>query len=662
MFHTEIKFALKTQTGVDMFKNLTLKILEEHLVDGDLTPGNEIGIRIDHTLLQDATGTMAMLEFEALKLKRIKVDLAAQYVDHNLLQTDYKNADDHRYLQTACARYGIHFSRPGNGISHQVHMERFGRPGLTMIGADSHTPGAAGVSMLAIGAGGLDVALAMAGHPYYFPCPTVFGVKVTGELPEWVSAKDVILEMLHRYDVKGCVGKVIEYYGPGVLSLSATDRETIGNMGTELGATSTIFPSDERTRQYLKAQGRGGDWQELSAGKGCEYDEHAELNLSTIEPLIACPTSPGNIKTVREVAGTRVDQVIVGSSVNSSFRDLMVTAKIMSGRHTNPDVAFHVNPGSRQVLENIADAGGVMDLLLAGSRIHQSGCLGCIGMGQAPGTGQVSLRTFPRNFPGRSGTKDDQVYLCSPETAAAAALSGVITDPRDLGKEMNYPRIKDPEIYRVDDSSIVFPSEELYKTEVERGPNIMPFPDLDTLPETLEATVAIKVDDNISTDGIMPAGSKILPLRSNIAAISEYVFHLVDEGFVERVKQMSNAVVIGGENYGQGSSREHAALAPRYLGVRAKIVKSFARIHKANLCNFGVLPLVFENAEDYEAIEQGDKVILPDIRKHLDEGAIKIPVKIGNREIVTLLDVSIRQRQHLLAGGTLNFVRQELKG
>ena len=643
-----------------MADNLTRKILAAHLVEGQLSPGREIGIRIDHTLLQDATGTMAMLEFEALGLDRVTVELAAQYVDHNLLQTDFKNADDHRYLQTACARYGIHFSRPGNGISHQVHMERFGRPGLTMIGADSHTPGAAGVSMLAIGAGGLDVALAMAGHPYYLPCPSVFGVKLTGALSDWVSAKDVILEMLRRYDVKGCVGKVIEYYGPGVLNLSATDRETIGNMGTELGATSSIFPSDQRTRQYLRAQGRGAAWQELAADAGCAYDEHAELDLSRVEPLIACPTSPGNVKTVREVAGTRVDQVIVGSSVNSSFRDLMVTVKIVAGRHSHPDTSFHVNPGSRQVLENVAEAGGVMDLLLAGTRIHQSGCLGCIGMGQAPGTGQVSLRTFPRNFPGRSGTEEDQVYLCSPETAAAAALKGQITDPRDLAAEMDYPRITDPDSYLTDDSSIIFPTDALRGSEIKRGPNIKPLPDFAALPERLDAVVAIKVADNLTTDGIMPAGSKILPLRSNIEAISAYVFHLVDKDFINRIKQMENAVVVGGENYGQGSSREHAALAPRYLGVRAKIVKSFARIHKANLCNFGILPLTFKNPDDYSAVKQGERVVFAAIRKRLEEGATEIPVTIGGREVMTLLEVSDRQRQQLLAGGALNFVRQKL--
>ncbi len=643
-----------------MAKNLTHKILGSHLVSGKLEPGTEIGIKIDHTLLQDATGTMAMLEFETLGLDRVEVELAAQYVDHNLLQTDFKNADDHKYLQTACARYGIHFSRPGNGVSHQVHMERFGRPGLTMIGADSHTPGAAGVSMLAIGAGGLDVALAMAGKPYFFPCPKVLGVKLTGELPDWVSAKDVILEMLRRYDVKGCVGKVIEYYGPGVKTLSATDRETIGNMGTELGATTTIFPSDERTRQYLEAQGRGDAWQELAADPGCDYDDHDAIDLSQVEPLIACPSSPGNIKTVREVAGTKVDQTIVGSSVNSSFRDLMVVAKMVEGRHAHADTTLNINPGSRQVLENVANEGGVMSLLLAGAQIHQSGCLGCIGMGQAPGTGQVSLRTFPRNFPGRSGTKDDKVYLCSPETAAAAALKGVITDPRDLGREMAYPRIKDPEKYVVDESSIIFPAAGLEKTEVVRGPNIKPLPEFDDLPDMLEAEVVIRVEDNISTDGIMPAGSKILPLRSNIEAISEFVFHQVDPDFVARIKKVDRAVVIGGENYGQGSSREHAALAPRFLGVRAKIVKSFARIHKANLCNFGILPLTFKNPDDYDLFEPGKKVVFPDVKKHLERGDTEIPVKVDGKEVVTVFEVSERQREHLIAGGTLNFVKREL--
>ncbi|NTU48192.1 MAG: aconitate hydratase, partial [Syntrophobacteraceae bacterium] len=454
-----------------MPRNLTQKILEAHLVEGDLLSDHDIGIRIDHVLLQDATGTVAMLEFEALGIDSVKADLAVQYVDHNILQTDHKNADDHKYLRTACARYGLHFSPAGNGVSHQVHMERFGIPGRTMLGADSHTPGAAGLSMLGIGAGGLDVALAMAGFAYHMPCPRVLGVRLTGELPDWVSAKDVILEMLRRHGVKGCVGKVVEYHGPGVASLSATDRETIGNMGTELGATSSIFPSDERTREYLEAQGRGDVWFPLSADDGAPYDEDDAIDLSSLEPLIACPSSPGNVVAVREVAGVKVDQVIVGSSVNSSFRDLMVVAKIVEGRHAVPGTSFHVNPGSRQVIENVAAQGGLMSLLAAGARIHEPGCLGCIGMGQAPGTGEVSLRTMPRNFPGRSGTKDDKVYLCSPETIAAAALKGVITDPRDLGGEMPYPRIRDPEKYMVDRGSIIAPSLEGIKTEILRGPN-----------------------------------------------------------------------------------------------------------------------------------------------------------------------------------------------
>jgi aconitate hydratase len=645
-----------------MAKNLTHKILEAHLVEGKLIPGEEIGIRIDHTLLQDATGTMAVLEFESLGMDAVKVELAAQYVDHNILQTDNKNADDHIFLQTACSRYGIHFSPPGNGISHQVHMERFGVPGKTLLGADSHTPGAAGVSMLGIGAGGLDVALAMAGQPYHLPCPKVLGVRLTGKLSDWVSAKDVILEMLRRHDVKGCVGKIIEYYGPGVKALSATDRETIGNMGTELGATSTVFPSDENTRVYLEAHDRGDVWRELRADDGAEYDEHDEIDLSKLEPLIACPSSPGNVKPVREVAGLRVDQVIIGSSVNSSFRDLMVVAKIMEGRHRHRNTSFNINPGSREVLENAAQHGGVISLLKAGARIHESGCLGCIGMGQAPGTGQVSLRTFPRNFPGRSGTKDDRVYLCSPETGAAAVLKGVITDPRDLGKEMPYPRIKDPEKYTVDQGAIIYPTAELRNTEIVRGPNIKPLPKMDPLPETLSAEVVIRVGDNITTDAIMPAGSRILPLRSNIEAISEFVFYQIDPDFSRQCREKENIVVIGGENYGQGSSREHAALAPRHLGVRVKIAKSFARIHKANLCNFGIIPLTFKDPGDYERFSKGTKVTLPNVRERIERGDEEIPVEVEGLRVVTLLDVSERQRKHLLAGGTLNYVKKQLKG
>lgn len=644
-----------------MRRNLTHKILESHLTEGRLVPGTEIGIKIDHTLLQDATGTMALLEFEALGIDRVKAELSAQYVDHNLLQTDHKNADDHRFLQTASARYGVVFSRPGNGVSHQLHMERFGVPGKILLGADSHTPGAAGISMLGIGAGGLDVALAMAGFPYYVPCPRVLGIRVTGMLPDWVSAKDVILEMLRRYDVKGCVGKIIEYYGPGVRNLSATDRETIGNMGTELGATSSIFPSDENTRTYLEAQGRGSIWKELAPDEGADYDEHDEIDLSSLEPLIACPSSPGNVVAVREVAGIRVDQVIVGSSVNSSFRDLMVVARIMEGRRSNPGTEFNVNPGSRQVLENVALYGGVLSLLGAGARIHEPGCLGCIGMGQAPGTGQVSLRTMPRNFPGRSGTKDDKVYLCSPETIAAAALRGVITDPRDLSREMEYPRIKDPDRYLTDESSLIFPSDELRNTVVVRGPNIKPLPEFEPLPDTLDAEVVLRVGDNISTDTIMPAGSRILPLRSNIEAISKYIYSQIAPDFAEECRKKGTVVVVGGENYGQGSSREHAALAPRFLGVRAKIVKSFARIHKANLCNFGILPLIFKEPDDYDLFHKGSRITFPDVRKRLEQGDREIPVEIEGKPVIAILDVSDRQRRHLLAGGTLNFVRKELQ-
>jgi len=643
-------------------KNLTQKVLEAHLVEGRLIPGEEIAIKIDHVLLQDATGTMAMLEFEALGIDTVKAEMAVQYVDHNIIQTDYKNADDHKYLQTACARYGLHFSAAGNGVSHQVHMERFGIPGKTLLGADSHTPGAAGISMLGIGAGGLDVAMAIAGYPYHLPMPKVLGVKLTGKLPDWVSAKDVILEMLRRYGVKGCVGKIVEYYGPGVKSLSATDRETIGNMGTELGATSTIFPSDENTRAYLEAQGRGGAWRELLADEGAAYDENEEIDLATVEPLIACPSSPGNVVRVREVAGIKVDQVIVGSSVNSSFRDLMVVAKTVEGRHCHPDISFNVNPGSRQVMENVAAQNGAVSLLKAGARIHEPGCLGCIGMGQAPGTGQVSLRTMPRNFPGRSGTKDDKVYLCSPETAAAAALKGVITDPRDLAAEMDYPRIEDPAKYIVDESSILFPSPELRNTEILRGPNIKALPNMEPLPDTLEAEVVLKVGDNISTDTIMPAGSKVLPLRSNVGAISEFVYSQIDPDFHKECKERGVVVVVGGENYGQGSSREHAALAPRYLGVRAKIVKSFARIHKANLCNFGILPLTFKNPGDYEITRKGSRVVFPNVKEHIERGDTEIPVEVDGQRIVTLLDVSNRQRRHLVAGGALNFVKQGLTG
>lgn len=641
--------------------NLAMKILRSRLAEGELVPGSEIAIRIDHTLLQDATGTMAMLEFIAMGLPRVKVGLAAQYIDHNLLQTDYKNADDHAFLTSAAMKFGIYLSKPGNGVSHQVHLERFGIPGWTLLGADSHTPTAAGLSMIGIGAGGLDVALAMAGHPFYMQCPKIMGVRLVGRLPDWVSGKDVILEMLRKHTVKGGVGKIIEYFGPGVETLSATDRATIGNMGAELGATSSIFPSDERTREFLESQGRGDCWVPLSADPGATYDEYDEINLSTLEPLIACPSSPDNVVRVKDVEGVKVDQVLVGSSVNSSFRDLMTVCRILEGQRVAPHVSFHVNPGSRQVLENVAEKGGIVTLLMAGVNIHQSGCLGCIGMGQAPGTNQVSLRTFPRNFPGRSGTKDDKVYLCSPETAAAAGIYGVITDPRRIKEIKSYPAVQNPSRYLVDDSSIIAPLEDATAVEIVTGPNIVPFPDFDELPEQLDATVILKAGDNITTDHIMPAGNKILPLRSNIPAISEYVFEQLDPGFSSRARESGNGVIVAGENYGQGSSREHAAIAPRYLGVRAKVAKSFARIHKANLVNFGILPLVFKNPTDYDLFGLGDKISFSNLRQLLQNGATEIPVRLGGKEITLVLNVSERQRKELLAGGTLNYVKKNLE-
>lgn len=645
-----------------MGQNLANKILASHLVEGTLVPGQQIALKIDQTLLQDATGTMAMLEFMATGIDRVKVDLAAQYVDHNLLQTDNKNADDHAFLASAARKFGVYLSKPGNGVSHQVHLERFGVPGTTLLGADSHTPTAAGLGMVAIGAGGLDVALAMAGHPFHLTCPRIWGVKLTGELQPWISGKDLILEMLRRHTVKGGVGKLIEYYGPGVATLSATDRATIGNMGAELGATSTVFPSDERTLQFLTAQGRGDVWRELSADPDASYDEYEEIDLSRIEPMIACPSSPDNVVRVAEVEGLKVDQVIVGSSVNSSFRDLMTVCRILDGRRIAPQLSFHINPGSRQVLENVVAHGGFIMLLLAGAQIHQPGCLGCIGMGQAPGTNQVSLRTFPRNFPGRSGTKEDRVYLCSPETAAAAGIFGVITDPRKLSELLPWPAVQNPESYLVDDAGIAPPVADGSAVEIVTGPNIVPFPEFPALPDQLDLEIILKVADNISTDAIMPAGNKVLPFRSNIPAISRFVFEQIDPEFAERAAAKGNGAVVGGENYGQGSSREHAALAPRYLGIQVKIAKSFARIHRANLINFGILPLTFNETGDYDKIKQGDRIKITGIRALVGAGAREIPVQVDGGEIVTVLDASERERQQLLAGGMLNYVKEANHG
>ena len=642
-----------------MGDNLATKILREHLVEGELVAGREIALKIDQTLLQDATGTMAMLEFMATGLPRVKVGLAAQYVDHNLLQTDNKNADDHAFLASAAQKFGVFLSKPGNGVSHQVHLERFGVPGTTLLGADSHTPTAAGLGQLAIGAGGLDVALAMAGHPFSLTCPRIWGIKLTGALQPWVSGKDLILELLRRHTVKGGVGKIIEYYGPGVATLSATDRATIGNMGAELGATSTVFPSDHRTRDFLEAQGRGEVWRELLADPDAGYDDHDEVDLSQVVPLIACPSSPDNVVPVSEIEGLKVDQVIVGSSVNSSFRDLMTVCRILEGRRIAKGLSFHINPGSRQVLENVVAQGGFIMLLLAGGQVHQPGCLGCIGMGQAPGTNQVSLRTFPRNFPGRSGTKEDRVYLCSPETAAAAGVYGVVTDPRKLSELLPWPAVQNPDRYLVDDAGIAPPPEDGSAVEIVTGPNIVPFPEFPALPDRLEVEVIIKVGDNVSTDTIMPAGNKVLPFRSNIPAISKFVFEQVDPEFAARASAKGDGAVIGGENYGQGSSREHAALAPRYLGIRVKIAKSFARIHRSNLINFGILPLTFKDKSDYDRINQGDRIQLAGIRELVAKGAVEIPVTVNGTEMIALLDVSERERRDLLSGGLLNRVKEE---
>jgi aconitate hydratase len=641
-----------------MGKTVTEKLLAAHLVEGNLQKGEEIGIRIDQTLTQDATGTMAYLEFEATGIPRVQTELSVCYVDHNLVQSDFRNADDHRFLQSVARKYGLYFSPPGNGISHQVHLERFGAPGKTLLGSDSHTPTGGGLGMLAIGAGGLDVAMAMAGKPFYLIMPKLYGVKLTGSLPDWVSARDVLLELLRQLSVKGGVGYIMEYFGPGVKELSVTDRASITNFGAELGATTSVFPSDENTKKFLESQGRGDLWVPLVADEDAQYDEVIEIDMSSLEPLIACPSSPDNVVKVSEVAGKQVAQVLVGSCSNSSLRDLMVVAKVLNREQVHPDVSFEINPGSRQVLENITDLGEMLTLIRAGARVHQAGCLGCIGMGQAPPTGSISLRTFPRNFPGRSGTVNDQVYLCSPEVAIASAVKGEITDPRTLGE---YPDLNLPEKYLLGDQRIEPPLDAGEELEVIRGPNIAAFPDFEPLPESWQGRVLLKVGDNITTDHIMPAGAKILPLRSNIPAISEYVFNNVDLEFLQRAKDAATeslgGMVVGGENYGQGSSREHAALAPRYLGIGIKLVKSFARIHKANLINFGILPLTFANQADYDDLQQDAEVQIPGLRETIASGNELLSVMVDGKEIEARLEVSERHRQILLAGGLLNWAR-----
>ena len=643
-----------------MGKTVAEKILAAHLIEGELKKGEEIALRIDQTLTQDATGTMAYLEFEAIGIPRVKTELSVSYVDHNLVQSDFKNADDHVFLQGAARKFGLHFSPPGNGICHQVHLERFGVPGKTLLGSDSHTPTGGGLGMLAMGAGGLDVAMAMAGKPFYLIMPKIYGIKLTGKLQPWVAARDVLLEVLRQLTVKGGVGYIMEYFGPGVAELSLTDRATITNFGAELGATTSVFPSDENTKKYMIAQGREDLWQELSADPDAEYDKILEIDMSTLEPMIACPSSPDNVVKVSEVAGKPVAQVLVGSCTNSSLRDLTAVSKIMEGREVDREVSFEVNPGSRQALENLTAQGGVLPLLQAGARIHQSGCLGCIGMGQAPPTSMISLRTFSRNFPGRSGNQGDKVYLCSPEVAAASAIKGVITDPRDLGP---YPEFTLPDRYLPGDERIEAPLAEGAEVEIIRGPNIAPFPEFEPLPETWRGKVMLKLADNITTDHIMPAGAKILPLRSNIPAISEYVFSQITECFASDMKEAMSAghfgAVVGGDNYGQGSSREHAALAPRYLGVQVKLVKSFARIHKANLINFGIVPLTFADPSDYDKVEQGADMVIPGIREALASGADKVTVEVDGVPFLAQVDLSERHREILIAGGLLNWAKSE---
>lgn len=641
-----------------MGKNVAQKLIESHLVEGRMQPGEEIGIRIDQTLTQDATGTLVMLELEAMDLDRVKTELSAQYVDHNLLETDFKNADDHVFLQTACQRFGIWYSRAGNGVSHPVHMERFGIPGKTLLGSDSHTPAAGALGMLAIGAGGLEVALAMAGEPFFLKMPKIWGIKLTGKLPDWVSAKDVILELLRRHTVKGGVGWIIEYYGPGLKELTAMDRHVIANMGAELGATTTVFPSDEEVKRFLASQDREGEWVELVADADAKYDEHEEINLSELVPLIACPSSPDNVVPVREVAGRPIYQAMVGSSANPGFRDFAVAAAIVDSQQVNVNVSFDINPTSRQILADLTKTGALEKLIHAGARIHQAGCDGCIGMGQAPATGKISLRTVPRNFPGRSGTKEDAVYLCSPETAAASALKGVITDPRDLG--MPYPKIKEPTKSSIN-KDILPPTQEGARVKLEKGPNIKPLPAFEPFPDHLEGPIGIKVGNNVSTDEILPAGTKVLPFRSNIPEISKFTFSQIDEGYYQRVLPYKEKMhfIIGGMNYGQGSSREHAAMSPRYLGVSMVLAKTYARIHWQNLVNFGILPLSFVDKADYDKIDQGDILEIKDIRKGLEAGQIVVHNKTKNQSYKATHTLSPRQLEILLDGGIINFFRKE---
>lgn len=641
---------------------LAQKLIKSHLVEGEMIPGQEIGLKIDQTLTQDATGTMAYLEFEAMGVDRVKTERSVAYIDHNTLQTGFENADDHRYIQTVTKKHGIYFSRPGNGICHQVHLERFGIPGKTLIGSDSHTPTGGGIGMLAMGAGGMDVAVAMGGGTYYIPMPTMTRINLTGYLKPWVSAKDVILEVLRRMTVKGGVGKIIEYGGEGVKTLSVPERATITNMGAELGATTSIFPSDEITLAFLKAQDRADDWTEILPDPDAQYDEVIDIDLCALESMAACPHMPDKVKTTEEIGKIKVDQVAIGSCTNSSFVDMMKVAKILKGKTVCPTVSLCIAPGSKQVLNMLAMNGALGDMIGAGARILESACGPCIGMGQSPNSGGISLRTFNRNFEGRSGTKDAGIYLVSPEVAAASALTGYLTDPRDLGEA---PTVEMPEHFTINDNMIEPPAgpEEAASIEVLRGPNIKPFPKTEPLPESITAKAVLKVGDNITTDHIMPAGAKILPYRSNIPHLSQFCFGVCDESFPERIKAEGKGIIIGGANYGQGSSREHAALVPLYLGVKAVITKSFARIHVANLVNAGILPFTFANEADYDRIDQMDQLELADIRTAMENNTPVVLKNLTKNEEYPLdaSHLSARQRAMLLCGGLLDYTRESNK-
>jgi predicted aconitate hydratase len=638
------------------------RVLRDHLVDGDLRAGSEIAIRIDQTLTQDATGTLADLQFEALGIDRVRCELAVSYVDHNMLQASFENADDHRFLRTFAAKHGLVYSRPGNGICHQVHLERFSSPGKTLLGADSHTPTSGGMGMIALGAGGLDIAVAMAGQPFHLTMPKIVGVTLLGRLPEWVSAKDVILELLRRLTVKGGVGKIFEYRGPGVATLSVPERATIANMGAELGATTSIFPSDDATLRYLRAQGRADAWREIVAAEDATYDEEIEIDLDRLEPLIALPGQPDRVVPVREVAGRPIEQVAIGSCTNSSYRDLLVVAKILEGQIVHPTVSFTVTPGSRQAFLMAEVSGAVENFIEAGARVLESSCGPCIGMGQAPASRSASLRSFNRNFRGRSGTADADVYLASPEVCAAAVITGCITDPRDLGRPC--PSVEAiPAKYVIDDRMIVTPPPDGSKVEVLRGPNIAPLPQLGPLPDRIEGPVLIVTGDDVTTDDIMPAGAEILPLRSNIPSISRFAFVRLDREFPARARAAAQGIVVGGRNYGQGSAREHAALVPRYLGVAAVVAIGFARIHRANLVNFGVLPLTFADPADHGRLVQGEAITIDGIRTAIAGGRTELRVRrSGGDDVVVRVDLTSREREILLAGGLLSVVRSRVAG